>query len=436
MAFNQARLVEVLRQYPDNGRLLLAFSGGLDSHVLLHALVASAKLHKRTVSAIYINHGLQSQSSDWQDFCQQCCIRYQIPFHAVQLSLDLSNSESVEAVARDARYQAISGFIENNDILLTAQHADDQAETFLVQLLRSAGVYGLAAMPAMQTYAKGYHARPLLAFSRADLEQYAKHHQLEWVEDPSNQDVRFTRNAIRHQLLPVAKQIQPSVVKTLNTVASNMGKTKEAFDFLLAEKLSSIIEGESIRLTELQVLPLVLRESLLRYWIKTCGFRTPPQKRLLVFIQQIEQAADDKLPSLYWDNVSLRCWKKSLFLFKEKVVSKQLSLDWASDQSVITLPTGIGQLNKVSARQGIDRQLIRNLTIRFRQGGEKLLLPGKDHQLSLKQFFQDENIPPWERSLIPLIYINDELAAVADKVIAKKFFVKHGNAFQIKWIKP
>jgi len=216
VAFNQSRLLEILKALPDSGRLLVGYSGGMDSHVLLHAVWGLRNELKLEMSAVHVNHGLQSDAEAWADSCADFCRSQQIPIAIIQVDATPEKGESPEAAARDSRYCALHDLMLKGDILLTAHHSDDQAETVLLQLLRGSGPSGLSAMPIISGFGPGFHARPLLEFSRAELAEYAQHNRLQWLEDFSNSDTSFDRNFLRQEVVPLLKQRWPAMHKTLS----------------------------------------------------------------------------------------------------------------------------------------------------------------------------------------------------------------------------
>ena len=215
-------------------QVLIAYSGGLDSHVLLHLCASLRAIQPQIVlRAIHIDHGLQAVSAQWVMHCQTVCAALNIPFICEALHLKVQTGESVEAVAREARYAVFSQYLRAGEMLLTAHHQDDQAETVLLHLLRGSGVDGLAAMPEIRPLAQGYLGRPLLALSRAELVTYAQQNQLNYITDPSNADNRFDRNFLRQQIIPLLQQRWVAVNKTLARAARLQGETRQ----LLAQTL-------------------------------------------------------------------------------------------------------------------------------------------------------------------------------------------------------
>ena len=219
-------LFDCLKKYADQSEIktwCLAYSGGVDSQVLLHLLSALNKTHGLNIRAVYIDHGLQQASKQWQQHCAKSCESLSIPFQSIYVNAH-AKGESPEAAARHARYGALAELISDDSCLLTAQHQDDQAETFLLQLFRGAGAAGLSAMPVYTKFSKGFHLRPLLGISQKQILDYAEHHQLSWVEDPSNQDHQYDRNYLRHSLMPLLKQRWPAIDKTLSVAAQQQAE--------------------------------------------------------------------------------------------------------------------------------------------------------------------------------------------------------------------
>lgn len=215
MSFGKAGLLSQLQSLPRPSGYLVAYSGGLDSHVLVHALAGLRAELRLPVRALHVHHGLQPQADDWVVHCEAVCRQLEIPLLVEQLDLAPGAGESIEAAARAARYAAIAKHLRRDEMLLTAQHRDDQAETLLLQLLRGAGLEGLSGMPGCRAWQGGWHARPLLDVDREALAVYARDHQLQWIEDPSNLDERFDRNYLRHRVMPLLRARWPSATTTL-----------------------------------------------------------------------------------------------------------------------------------------------------------------------------------------------------------------------------
>ncbi len=200
-----AKLLHALAPWRKAPAWHIAFSGGLDSTVLLHLLASAEALPP--LSAVHVHHGLQSAADTWPSHCQSICDRLGVPLRVMRVQVQ--PGASLERAARDARYRAFTEVIGAGEVLLTGQHRDDQAETLLFRLLRGAGVRGAAAMPVHRPLAGGHLVRPLLDVSRTELVAYADEHQLKWIEDPSNADMQFSRNYLRHRVIPTLTERWP-----------------------------------------------------------------------------------------------------------------------------------------------------------------------------------------------------------------------------------
>src|SRR3990167_7009247 len=248
----------------------LAFSGGVDSRVLLDLCCQIRSSFPLQLNAVHINHQLHPQAASWAKHCATVCQEYEVPFIEQIINIKNENAFSLEAIAREQRYGILADCIGENDILLTAHHQDDQAETLLLQLFRGAGVAGLSAMPTIKRFAKGYHARPLLAFSRSKINDYAKQHQLSWIEDTSNLNTTFTRNFIRHDVLTLVKSRWPSITETIARSASHCAeanKLLEHFLFDIYQECKGSIEN-TLSVKKLLNIDLSKRKFVLRYWMK------------------------------------------------------------------------------------------------------------------------------------------------------------------------
>lgn len=424
-----ASLLENLRQYPTPRAYVVAYSGGCDSHSLLHSLVQiREQLDCQTIKVIHVDHGLQAQASDWTQHCQNICDQYDIPFTAINLSLQVPKGESIEAYARTARYAAFEQHLKDDEMLLLAQHQDDQAETMLLQLLRGSGVKGLAAMPEVIKAKTYWQARPWLTLSRRDIQAYAEQASLNWIDDPSNQDNRFDRNFLRNEVIPVMRQRWPSLSETMSRAAGHQVEANMLLHELAdldwqtcqAQAPDSLL---TLAIEPLKKLNIARQRNLLRYWIsEKCRFPMPDRVQCQRIIDEILPAAEDAEPFVSWASVAVRRYRDMLYL---ETVSPVVSADWQQSwdlQSPFKLPSGQQLVVKQKKGRGMivpDNQEM--LTVRFRLGGEKCRLPGRSHRHELKKLLQGWGVPPWQRDQIPLIYIGDEIAQVVGYSICEPF---------------
>lgn len=408
---------QAFAQLPPAKQIMVAFSGGLDSSVLLHLLSQLTPSVSQQVTLLHVNHRLQSCADDWLQHCRQVADHYQVNFHPLTVEHAYQQGESVEQQARDFRYALFKPFIKQDCLLLTAHHADDQAETMLLQLLRGAGIKGLAAMPMLKPFSDGLHARPLLSFTRQQLADYAKQHQLLFIDDPSNDDLRFDRNYLRHRVLPLIGERWPSYQKTINRSAKHCADVQDWID-QVSEKNS--VEQPSLPAT----LPLSVFDSLsataanyqLRAWLQQLNVALPPQHKLQQIFSELMAAKDDANPIIAWQDVQMRRYQQHLYCLN---TLPELDADWYADwdcRSVLRLPAQLGELHAMGhLPHGV------HCRIAFRQGGELCFLANKTHHQSLKKLMQDWQIPPWLRSRIPLVYLNQQLAAVIGYAIMQPY---------------
>jgi tRNA(Ile)-lysidine synthase len=433
-------LLQRLRQLPDAPRCHLAFSGGLDSCVLLHLLAELRSRLPYELHAIHVHHGLQHQADSWQAHCERQCKGYDIPLKTVWLTLKVNSGESLEAVAREARYQAMAEKMEEGDLLLTAQHQDDQAETLLLQLLRGSGPAGLAAMPPLARLGPGWLARPLLDYPRRTLENYAKEHKLNWQEDPSNRDQRFDRNFIRHQIMPLLRSRWPATSSTLSRAARFSGELlmlvrEEAEEDLARARIK---DSDALSVSALKSLNTIRCRNTLRHWISINGAPLPSSKKLSRIEQEGVHGRIDAMPLITWQGWEVRRYRDRLSLDRNQVIELPTQpLTWPAGDE-LTLPEGLGRLIAQRGEGGIAAEHWQQskVEVRFRHGGERCQLPGQSCHRPLKKLFQEWGVPPWERKHMPLVYLDGELALVPGHCVCQPFQVQAGKeAIVIDWIK-
>ncbi len=427
--FVLSRLLGALAGLPKTSRYWVAYSGGLDSHVLLHGLFALRGKLSAEVHAVYVDHGLQAESGDWAVHCAAICQSLDISLQVIELHLKPEKGESLEAQARRARYQAIESLMAEDDILLTAHHQDDQAETLLLQLLRGAGPAGLAAMPAEAGFGKGFHARPLLGLSRKALSLYGAEHQLTWIEDKSNNDLSYDRNYLRHQIIPLIEERWPSMGRTLSRSAQHLGESQSLIDELAREELKGLlgVEPDTLSILGLRELTPARARAVLRFWIREVGFPLPDTVRLNRIFDEVVTARADRNPVVSWLGTEVRRYRDCLYLMSPlPELDSAVVLAWDLN-APLTLPSGLGQLKFERDTVGIASDLIegKSVEVRFQHSGERLRI-GHLHSITFKNFYQQNAIPPWRRSRLPLLFINGELAAVADICVTAPFLGQPG----------
>jgi tRNA(Ile)-lysidine synthase len=405
-----AQLLQALAPWRNAPAWHVAFSGGLDSTVLLHLLATLANTdHLPPLSAIHVHHGLQAAADAWPVHCQSVCDSLGVPLRVMRVQVQ--PGASLERAARDARYQAFTEVTGAGQVLLTGQHRDDQAETLLFRLLRGAGVRGLAAMPVQRPLAGGYLVRPLLHVSREELEAYARVHQLRWIEDPSNADPRFSRNYLRHRVLPVLAQRWPHAVASLARTAEHLSEAQGLLDELAHMDLHTADQPSpfawlplpSLALAPLCELSDARQRNALRHWL-TPLTRLPDSDHWASWLS-LRDAKDDAQP--VWrlaDGELHRCRERIWWLPAVWSEFSDASVSWPDPQYPLELP-GNGRLSVTGTAPAGP------LVVRYRQGGEIVEVPGRGRR-DLKRLLNESGLPGFVRGRLPLLYQGEQLLGV------------------------
>ena len=433
-------LQQSLSLYPANTHYWVAFSGGLDSTVLLHAM-SRLKLQSQSkweLSAVHVHHGLNNDADDWAQFCMQFSVELNVPFEQLNVDANAAPGVSPEDAARQVRYQAISQLIDTHDVLVTAHHQDDQAETLLLQLMRGCGVPGLAAMPVMGEFSDRHLLRPLLDLSRQQLQQYAQDNQLDWVEDSSNQDQRFDRNFMRHQILPELSERWPATPANIARTAQHMADADELLDQLAQQDIRTLqnqADG-SLLVSGVRALDQNRQRNLLRYWLSSCGLSVPSHRQLQHILTDVLASANDATPCVHWAGVEVRRYRDRLYAMPALgTCDAKTQLDWDMQDALQIPGSGSLQLHDIKG-PGLSTSLRDNklLQVRFRQGGEQVRPALRGHQHELKKLFQEAGIPPWVRERTPILYLDEQIIAVAGLCICEPFQAAEGSsAMSLDW---
>ena len=395
-------------------QLLLAYSGGLDSCVLLHLLVQLRSELGFDLRAMHVHHGLSPNADDWVQFCEKTCATLDVPLRIVRVDVAVDKGSGIEAAARHARYQAL--FEAEADFIVLAHHQDDQAETLLLQLLRGAGVKGLAAMAAMDRQRR--LLRPLLDISRGELLQYATARDLEWIEDESNLDRRYDRNYLRHEVLPLIEARFKSAKKVLARTAGHMAESAVLLDDLAqidaaCTGLSASEIRQRLPLDCLRKLALPRARNLLRWWLSLNQLEMPSAARLADMLNQLLCAREDAAISIKLGaDAQLKRYRGAVYI-DFRCSNAPFSLLW-SGQPQLELPDGsfLTFEKRMGAGLACARLGVEKLRIASRDGGERFKPDASRPTRTLKHLLQEANIPPWERQRLPLVYLDDELAMV------------------------
>ena len=425
-------------------RLIVAFSGGVDSRVLLELAAQYAQAHVIECHAVHVHHGLSKNANHWAEQCQTWCDALSIPLAIERVSLDISRGESVEKLARDARYQAFKKHIRQGDVLVTGQHIDDQVETFLLALKRGSGPKGLSSMAKVMPFtADAYIVRPLLSVTRTDIEGAARDMALTWVEDESNQDVRFDRNFIRHQVTPALTERWPSFREAVSRSAQLCAEQELLLDELLESHFQQALgDSQNLSIEALSQHSDLLRARLLRMWLSHCNQPMPSQKQLKLIWDEVACAQADANPKLVLNDAEVRRFNHQLYLVRE---TKDLS-DWQSHLLMgesVTLPDGLGELrlnSALSEGESNNRDVqsfslsdtSATLRVIFNPEGLSAHPVGRGHSRKLKKLFQEYQVPSWLRRRTPILMDGDRVIAVLGLFVDKNY---EGQDCEALWSK-
>lgn len=432
--------IDTLRCHlPDGGRVVIGFSGGVDSRVLLHlAALYRAQHPDLEFLAVHVHHGLSQYADQWLEQCELWAKAEQIPFVAEYVSLDLESGDSIEQLARDARYQVLASHVNTDDVLLTGQHLDDQTETFLLALKRGSGPKGLSSMALSAPFASGKLLRPLLDVSRSDIEHFAHTQQLTWLEDDSNQDTRFDRNFLRHKVVPVINKRWPSFNKAVRRSARLCAKQEQLLAELLKPELEACLNSfQGVEIDTLSRSSPLKRDQLLRMWLEAQTSVLPSEIQLQQLWNDVALAKPDANPNLVLASGSIRRFKSHLYW----VAPQEDVTQWSKSLTIETpvlLPDRLGELtlghsSEKNSLMTLNRAaLTEPLVVMFEPEGLSAHPHGRAGSRKLKKLFQEYQIPSWQRRRTPILMMGDKVVAVANLFVDKDFY---GSDCELVWDK-
>ncbi len=400
--------------------IVVGLSGGLDSSCLATAL---ARLAGRAalpggppVRAVHVDHGLQSASGAFLKASAALCRALQMPLAIVVVEVELPPGASIEAAAREVRYSALAAQLATGECLVTAHHAEDQAETFLLQALRGAGPKGLSSMPECRPLGAGWHLRPLLGVGRLELQQYATKHGVPSIEDPMNRDPRFDRAFLRHQLWPQLQSRWPAASAALARAAQHSADSQHLLDALADGDLAGARDGAALSVVGMRRLQPLRRLNALRRWLALEGAALPSTARLTEALRQMLEARDDHLPVVRWGAHALRRYRERIFLTAAQMPSVLGTFEWNwRNDPVLELGERLGCLRAVMRPGGLAHERLQSaLRVRARAGGEKMRIAPTGRLQSVQHLCQAMGVLPWARDALPFIFHDEQLIAIAD----------------------
>jgi len=412
---------------PANSSIMVGLSGGVDSVVLLHLLHTLAPHFSWQLSALHVHHGLSPNADTWAEFCADRCAELAVPLHIEHVDIAPLRSHGIEAAARKLRHAAFAK--QHCDYVALAQHAEDQAETLLLQLLRGAGVRGASAMPVLSLPKRPVLAtqsasprflRPLLHCSRREIVDYANAHRLRWVEDESNADDSFPRNFLRHRVLPMLGERFPAYRDTLARSVQHFAEAGVLLDELAEQDAAQAIVNGTLAVAALRVLSHARAKNLMRYFLHGIGASMPQAALLDDLLRQLCHAREDATVCIPCGEWQIRRYRDKVYAlhepqaFDQGVVFRwrdEAELDWSALNAHL-------KFDRVQGA-GISLAKLREepVTLRLRQGGETLRPHPKSSTRTVKNLLREHRIPPWQRDRLPLLYCGDKLVCVVGVAI-------------------
>ncbi len=375
---------------------------------------------QKPLRAVHVHHGLQQEADDWAMFCSDLCHRLKVPLQVIELDIQQAQRESLEMAARRQRYAALATLLQSDEVLLTAHHLDDQAETFLLHLFRGAGVNGLAAMPTVRPFSRGLLCRPLLGWGRNQLVAFLRERGIDWIEDPSNDDISFDRNFIRQTIMPIIASRWPAAATTISRSAGLLAEQRALNETLTGNALASgyAFNTGSLEIDRLQAMDVERKRLVLRHWLEM------GQPRLSLSLARLE-VLDTHLSSCR--NVSYQVAGVQLQSFSGHLYKHRAN---GGSESVLTCVWRLDRCLQLNALGVViePSQILRHfpwlgpgdtLRVTSRRGGERIFDPRVGHR-SLKKMLQHWRVPPWRRSLLPLIWYGEQLICVQGYWVARE----------------
>ncbi|NLS13170.1 tRNA lysidine(34) synthetase TilS [Vibrio sp. SM6] len=427
------RFCQDLEQALPSGQWVVALSGGLDSQLLLYFSNRYCKAHNKSLIAVHVHHGLSDNADAWAQACAQRC--QTLGVECVIERVSLSGSGGIEQQARRARYLALEKHIQRGDTLLTGQHGDDQLETVLLALKRGSGPRGLAAMGQFTAFGQGHLLRPLLKFTRAELEFAANELNLAWVEDESNDDIRFERNYLRHEVIPPLRQRWPNIAQAVTRSAELCAEQEQLLMTLMRPRLDAIMSRDNaLSIAQLQQESMAARHYLLRLWLDENGVLMPTYAQLQAMWQDVAMAQEDANPVFQLGSGQIRRFSGHLYF----VTQTQSLAFWHQPLTLgqtTILPDGVGSLtlggdllDAIPTLQACDW----SASLRLPQQGESWQIvfepqgrmahpEGRVGSRKLKKLFQEYHVPSWLRRRIPIVLCNEKVVAVAGLFVDRDF---------------
>lgn len=385
------------------------------------------------LAALHVNHGLSPNADAWSQFCQRQCDQRGIRLKIAGVAIERTPGASLEALARDARYAEYSAVDAN--VIAIAQHLDDQSETFMLQLLRGAGMRGLSAMGATSGAGSIKIIRPLLDLPSTMLQRYAYDTHIEWIEDESNAMLQFDRNYLRHQVLPAIarrfKGYRPALARSARHAAE-----AEALLAQLGElDLAGAVRANRLSCMRLRDLSTARAKNALRFFLQRFDIEPPSSARLSEIVRQVTTARRDASVCVGLGQYSLRRFRDELWIVPTFQIDREaVELRWQGEKQLVVPALGAVLKFRQAEGAGLRISPTARLIIRSRTENQALQPDCKRPHRSLKNLFQEANIPPWQRARLPAVYLDQTLAAIPGLGYACEYQAGSGEeGWLIEW---
>jgi len=414
--FGSGLLLPLIQQLPKTPRYWIGFSGGADSTALLLAMHRCRDNLDAPIHVVHFHHGLNPGADLWLDHCQHFCLERDIPFSSQTLDIRPAGGTSTEEESRNRRYQAVSELLRSEETYLTAHHADDQAETLFLNLMRGSGVEGLAGIPELRKLGSGRVARPLLRWRRAELEAYLLRHHVEWLDDPSNQDEAFDRNYLRHHLFPILDTRWPGLAKRLTRSARMARQTSDALaEFINLHSSDLLSDRHRMPLKPLMQLERPMQALVVRQWLRCQEVSTLPEVRIHEFLSQLAGCGENSQAEVRWEQWQLKLYRQFIWLQDVSKLTGCARQSWT-----VGMEHELGEYPGRLQLLGTPVEIPSGWEVDSRRDGEKIQWRAQGKRQALKELLRQSGFPPWMRASIPVLYWDGEAVAIGDWVIADR----------------
>lgn len=414
--FGAATVLEGLRRLPSPRKYWVGFSGGADSTAMLQALYECRDELPAPIHALHFHHGLQQEASAWQEHCRDFCNQRDIPYQAERLVITPGGKTSLEEESRNCRYRAVAGILGEGEMYLTAHHAEDQAETLFLNLMRGSGIEGLAGIPPLRNLEHGWVGRPLLDCRREDLVAFLEERSIGWQEDPSNQDRTFDRNYLRQELFPLLEKRWPGITRRLTRTARNARISSSAMSMFIETQSGELLRDRMrMPVHKLLVLSNEMQTLILRQWLRRHEIPVLPESRLREFLSQLRESHGDTLPEVQWGDWMIKHYGHDLWMHRRKPFLACPETEWHNGMEL-----DLGPDSGTMKLHGEPSDIPPGWVVGSRRAGDRIRTVEGSPSRKIKHFFQSSAIPPWLRQGIPVLFWDDEPVALGDWIIGHR----------------